>query len=138
MKKYSILLTAAALIVLAGCSTSVAVRDFEQNPIPQTSTITNSEADVEKGILKACIQLGWKCTPMSEGKIKGVLDIRTHQLTVDIAYDKTAYSINYKDSINLNYNGKKIHRQYVNWVSNLIRHIDAEMIQQRVNLLYIL
>ncbi|MEI8617992.1 hypothetical protein P4S63_15015 [Pseudoalteromonas sp. B193] len=65
---------------------------------------------------------------MSEGKIKGVLDIRTHQLTVDIAYDKTAYSINYKDSINLNYNGKKIHRQYVNWVSNLIRHIDAEMI----------
>ncbi|MFP3364833.1 hypothetical protein R0J93_14285 [Pseudoalteromonas sp. SIMBA_148] len=104
------------------------VRDFEQNPIPQTSTITNSEADVEKGILKACIQLGWKCTPLSEGKIKGVLDIRTHQLTVDIAYDKTAYSINYKDSINLNYNGKKIHRQYVNWVSNLIRHIDAEMI----------
>ncbi|MEI8617993.1 hypothetical protein P4S63_15020 [Pseudoalteromonas sp. B193] len=63
MKNYSILVTAVALTVLAGCSTSVAVRDFEQNPIPQTSTITNSEADVEKGILKACIQLGWKCTP---------------------------------------------------------------------------
>ncbi|WP_372761444.1 hypothetical protein [Pseudoalteromonas sp.] len=128
MKKQAAILIASTLLTLAGCSTSVPVRNFEQNPIPQTANIINSQADVATGILKACIQLGWKCAPVSEGKIKGVLDIRTHQLVVSIDYNQTQYAISYQDSINLNYNGKKIHRQYINWVTNLMRHIDAQMI----------
>ncbi|ASM55066.1 MULTISPECIES: lipoprotein [Pseudoalteromonas] len=128
MKKQTTLFIATALFALAGCSTSVPIKNFEQNLIPQTSKIINNTADVETGILKACIQLGWQCAPVSEGKIKGILNIRTHQLIVNINYDKTAYSINYQDSTNLNYNGSKIHRQYINWVTNLMRHIDAEMI----------
>jgi hypothetical protein len=128
MKKQAALLITSALLTVAGCSTSVPIRNFEQNPIPQTTQVVNSKADIETGILKACIQLGWQCTPISEGEIKAVLDIRTHQLVVNISFDKTTYSIRYQDSINLDYNGKKIHRQYVNWVTNLKRHIDAEMI----------
>lgn len=128
MKKQVAILISSALLTIAGCSTSVPIRNFENNPIPQTAKIVNNKTDIETGILKACIQLGWRCTPVSEGKIKAVLDIRTHQLVVNIDFDKTAYSINYQDSINLDYNGKKIHRQYVNWITNLMRHIDAEMI----------
>lgn len=128
MKKHSLLLVASALTFFVGCTTTVPIKDFEDHPIPQLSSANNDLQKIEKGIVKACIKLGWECTAQSAGIIKGVLNIRTHQLTVEIKFDETAYSVNYVNSKNLKYNGKKIHRQYVNWVTNLIRHIDAEMI----------
>ncbi|WP_286743842.1 hypothetical protein [Pseudoalteromonas sp. UBA2102] len=128
MKKHSLLLMASALTFFVGCTTTVPVKNFEDHPIPKISSTNSDLQQIEKGIVKACIKLGWECTPESEGVINGVLNIRTHQLTVAINFDETAYSVSYVSSKNLNYNGKKIHRQYVNWVTNLIRHIDAEMI----------
>ncbi|WP_462165639.1 hypothetical protein [Pseudoalteromonas sp. GB43] len=73
------------------------------------------------------MKLGWTCRSNAEGQILGKLDIRKHQLRVDITFNEQEYSIDYKDSINLDYNGKKIHRQYINWVTNLMRNIDAEL-----------
>ena len=41
MKKQTTLFIATALFALAGCSTSVPIKNFEQNLIPQTSKIIN-------------------------------------------------------------------------------------------------
>jgi hypothetical protein len=125
MKKIPLVI--AALLALSACSTSVPMRNFDSNPVPQTTNTPHTSETVKTNILKACIKLGWSCRSDQEGKILGKLDIRKHQLRVDISYNEKQYAINYKDSINLDYNGKKIHRQYVNWVSNLMRNIDAEL-----------
>ena len=76
------------------------------------------------------MKLGWICRANQEGKVLGTLDIRKHQLRVEISFNEKEYSIDYKDSINLDYDGKKIHRQYINWVTNLMRNIDAELAYQ--------
>lgn len=125
MKKAALALL--TLLTLFACSTSVPIRNFDANPVPQMASGQHDLESIKTNILKACIKLGWTCRSNAEGQILGKLDIRKHQLRVDITFNEQEYSIDYKDSINLDYNGKKIHRQYINWVTNLMRNIDAEL-----------
>ena len=64
-----------------------------------------------------------------DGHIQGNLLLRTHKAVVDINYDHSKYSITYKDSENLKYDGTDIHRNYNNWVINLTNKIDANVSQ---------
>jgi len=66
--------------------------------------------------------------PRSPGKVEGVLALRTHRAVVDIDYDTKVYSIKYKDSVNLDYDGKTIHKNYNGWVENLDRAIKSKLI----------
>ncbi|MCF7500555.1 MULTISPECIES: membrane lipoprotein lipid attachment site-containing protein [unclassified Pseudoalteromonas] len=118
------------LLTLSACSTSVPIRNFDSNPIPTVANKSHDLKSIENDILKACMKLGWTCRANQEGKVLGTLDIRKHQLRVEISFNEKEYSIDYKDSINLDYDGKKIHRQYINWVTNLMRNIDAELAYQ--------
>jgi len=88
-----------------------------------------SAADVQKAITRAGVRLGWQMNPVSPGKMQGTLVLRQHRAVVDIAYDAKSYSIKYKDSTNLNYDGSNIHRNYNGWVQNLERGIRAELSQ---------
>jgi hypothetical protein len=55
------------------------------------------------------------------------LDLRTHHAVVEIAYNAKSYSIAYKESNNLNYDGKSIHRNYNGWIHNLQNAINVEL-----------
>ena len=48
---------------------------------------------------------------------------------VDIKYDHKSYSIDYKDSTNLNHDAAKgqIHRNYNGWIQNLDKAIQAQL-----------
>jgi hypothetical protein len=46
---------------------------------------------------------------------------------IDIMYDKTKYSIHYKDSKNLNYDGTNIHTNYNGWIQRLDQTIQAQL-----------
>jgi hypothetical protein len=46
---------------------------------------------------------------------------------VDIAYTTTSYSINYKDSRGLDYDGSSIHSNYNGWVQRLDRAIARQL-----------
>ena len=72
--------------------------------------------------------MGWKTQIKSDTQILATLNIRKHELVVLITHDDKTVSIDYQNSINLKYNGKKIHRQYANWVTNLLRAIDVQNI----------
>ena len=61
------------------------------------------------------------------GHIIGTLNIRDHIAIVDITYNSDSYSITYKDSTNLNYNGTNIHRNYNNWINNLDNAIKVQL-----------
>ena len=100
------------------------------SPYSATSPVKDiSLKDMEKAILLACIQLKWKkCEVIELAHIEAVLHVRTHKLIVDITYSDKDYTIKYKDSTNLKYNGKKIHSAYQKWVLNLDKYIQTNLI----------
>ena len=52
---------------------------------------------------------------------------RDHRAVVDVRYDTKTYSIKYKDSSNLQYDGTSIHKNYNGWIQNLDNAIRARL-----------
>lgn len=121
LKKYSV--PAAVLFLIVAC-TAAPVMNIEQAPVTPTPA---SLSDVTKAITKAGVGLGWQMTPVAPGKMVGTLNIRDHRAVVDITYDLKSYSVKYKDSTNLNYDGTNIHRNYNGWITNLDKQIRANL-----------
>ena len=121
LKKYSV--PAAVLFLIVAC-TAAPVMNIEQAPVTPTPA---SLADVTKAITRAGAGLGWQMTPVAPGKMTATLTLREHRAVVDITYDLKTYSIKYKDSTNLNYDGTNIHRNYNGWITNLDKQIRANL-----------
>ena len=49
----------------------------------------------------------------------GTLNLRKHQVQVDITYTEETYSIIYRDSLNMKSDGVTIHKNYNVWVKKL-------------------
>lgn len=128
MKKLSVILLAIFIVTISGCKSTIPLHNYMNEKIVQYGQNTSTVESVERAIVKAGLLLGWKIDIQEQGKILATLDIRKHQLVVLITHDDKEFSIKYKDSTNLKYNGYKIHRQYANWVTNLIRTINAQNI----------
>ncbi len=129
MKKIYWLVLACMMVLVVGCKSTIPVRDYMNEPLVQYGDNAKSTMkSVEKSIVKGAVMLGWNTVVNSDSQITATLNIRKHKLVVDIFYDEKSFSVKYKDSVNLKYNGRKIHRQYANWVTNLIRSIKAQHI----------
>lgn len=128
MKKIITILASALLVLITGCKSTIPMPSYNDQPIATYGNNKSTLESVEKSIVRAAISLGWKTQKQSDGSIEATLDIRKHQLVVLITYDEKNISVNYVDSKNLKYDGKKIHRQYANWVTNLLRAINANNI----------
>lgn len=126
MKKFYVIILSLALVILAGCKSTIPVPQYVDQPVAQYGTETSTTKDIERSIIRGATSLGWKTKIKSKGEILATLDIRKHQLVILIKHDDKNLTVNYQSSINLKYDGKKIHRQYANWVTNLLRAIDAQ------------
>ena len=115
-----ILVPAIALLVV-GCRASTPVYDVQSAPIVASRALSMTE--VEQSIRVAGAGLGWQMVPRGAGSVEGTLLLRTHRAVVDIKYDTKSYSIKYKDSSNLQYDGSTIHSNYNGWIQNLERAI---------------
>ncbi len=125
MKHLKIILFGAALVFtlgLMGCRTAP-VYNVEQSPIAVSAQATLK--DIKKVIIVAGVGLGWKMQENAPGLITGTLNLRKHTAVVEIPYSMTDYSILYKDSAELGYDGSSIHKNYNGWVQNLDRAIQA-------------
>ena len=60
----------------------------------------------------AAAQGGWSIQPVRYGLLRGTNAWRSHQMTVDIAFDVRTFSIRYANSVNLDYDGARIHTAY--------------------------
>jgi hypothetical protein len=113
-------------LVLAACRTAP-IQDVVDAPVVvDRSDYTVDE--VRRAILRAGTGLGWNMQPASSNAIIGTLNIRQHMAQVEITYDKRSYSIRYRDSENLQYDGQTIHNNYNGWVQHLDRAIKRELI----------
>lgn len=112
-------------LALFGCKSTIPVPQYQNIPLANYNDQQNSTEQVAKSIEVGAKSLGWTTKRRAEGEIVATLDIRKHQLVVLVKHDAHQVSIEYLSSINLKYDGKKIHRQYANWVTNLLRAIEA-------------
>ncbi len=126
MKKIYFLAAFVALVALTGCKSTIPVPQYVDQPVAQYGDTKSTVKDVERSIIRAAASLGWKTKVKSEGEILATLDIRKHQLVVLIKHDDKNLTVEYQSSLNLKYDGEKIHRQYANWVTNLLRAIDVQ------------
>lgn len=67
------------------------------------------------------------CRKSPISNMVGTLNLRSHMAQVDIRYTTTSYSITYRDSKDLNYDGSNIHRNYNNWIRNLDQAIKQQL-----------
>ena len=110
------------VVLLAGCRTAP-IYNVESSPVPASANLTRKQ--VGNVIEREATVLGWHVERQAPGRMVATLELRRHVAVVDILYDDKQFSIHYKDSKVLNYDGKKIHRNYNNWIHNLQRRITA-------------
>jgi len=123
MKTWTLVI-AVVLLLLGGCRTADL---YNVRGAPGSSKAV-SLGDVETAIRRAGHRLGWQIVPQGPGRAEGTLVLREHRAVVDITYDTKSYSILYKDSSNLNYDGKTIHSNYNGWIQNLDKAISKELL----------
>lgn len=123
LTKTILLLGLATLLLMTACRTTP-VHNVELAPVPTTPEKQQlALLQVEKAIVLAGNSLGWSTTVQSPGVITATIRLRDHFAAVNITYSPSNYSINYKDSTNLKYDGKTIHSNYNGWIDNLDRAI---------------
>ncbi len=120
--------------LLVSCRTT-GVLNITNQPIPVYESTRLTVGQVRQAILDAGKERGWIMSDVNSNQIKAVLDKRNTQAVVLINYNSQNYSINYSNSINLEYNGTSINRHYNDWVTYLSRSIDFNLakIAQKVN-----
>jgi hypothetical protein len=121
-----IVVAVAALMLGACAGTGVPVQNVIESPVVSNKPNPSMD-DVRQAILRAGAGLGWQMRAERPGHIVGTLALRTHLAVVDIDYNPKAYSIKYKDSTNLEYNGSTIHRNYNAWIERLDRAVKTQL-----------
>ena len=120
-------IVASVLVMFAvGCRGSVPVYNVTNTPVA-ASKPNPSLDEVGKAIQRAGVQLGWQMKETKPGLMVGTLNLRKHVAVVDVNYSAKSYSITYKDSTELQYDGNGIHPNYNGWVQNLDKGIRAQL-----------
>lgn len=66
----------------------------------------------------------WSVAKVEEGYLKAEIHVRKHFAAIDIRYTPESYSITYRDSEVLRYDGTKIHRNYNKWIKLIEQEAD--------------
>ena len=92
---------------------------FSNGPL---ETLSEAAGDIRR----AATFLGWTVEEKGPNEILATNRKGKHAAVVTIRFDKKKFSINYRNSVLLDYDGAKIHKLYNLWVADLERTIQAE------------
>jgi hypothetical protein len=76
---------------------------------PGSGGMAERESQIRRA---AATQNGWTIQPVRYGLLRATNSWRSHQMTVDISFDVRTFSIRYANSVNLDYDGARIHTAY--------------------------
>jgi hypothetical protein len=89
--------------------------------------------EIKRAFMVGGARRGWTFTDAGPDKMIATVVVRTHTLVMELTYEPGKYSLKYKDSIDLEFKddaGKRtIHRAYVNWNTNLMNDVRAELMR---------
>jgi hypothetical protein len=122
-----VLFVAFAAAALAAC-TIQPIHNVKGAPVETPGGKPPTLAEVEKAVVRAGTALGWKMQPVRPGVMVGTLNLRRHSAIVDVTFDTRTFNITYKDSVELDYDGTNIHRNYNGWIQNLDKGIRAQLL----------
>lgn len=116
------------LPVLVAVGGGIGLGACRQQPIYEASngqfqgrgSLAEREALIRRA---AASQGGWSVQSMRPGLLRATNTWRSHQMTVDIAFDVRTFTIRYVNSVNLDYDGARIHQNYNSRVQALERAI---------------
>jgi hypothetical protein len=113
----------------------------------KTPSLTEVKAAIERAANTARGE-AWEIAEVAPGKLVGTLNVQgKHSIRVNIVFNQSAYSVTYKDSVNMNYgpgaetdrdpadpriirslpgNQLVIHANYNRWVKALVNNIRFE------------
>ncbi len=121
-KIFAIIFIAA---LLGACRTATILEVKDATVVSNAANL--SKEDVRKAIVRAGGSLGWQLKDNGPDAMIGTLALRDHVAVVDIPYSAKQYSITYKSSTNLNYDGTTIHSNYNGWIQNLHKAINIQL-----------
>jgi hypothetical protein len=126
MRLVGMALSVAAL-ALAGCATTEPINNVLNAPLSYPQDKPLSQSEVQRAIIDAGKGLGWAMQTTGPGRVTGRLMLRSHVAEIDIEHNAKTYSIQYRDSQNLDARDGLIHKQYNHWVVNLDKAIQAQV-----------
>ena len=121
-----LLASALLAVFLTGCATSQPINNITETPVPRL--VTASQDQVGKAIISAVNARGWRVIKDEPRLIEASINVRSHRADVSIPYSEKGYSIEYKNSVNLDHSDDMIHRNYNKWVTLLDRQIQQELL----------
>lgn len=114
-----VLVAVGAGIGLGACR-GQPIYDSAEGQFQGRGTLAEREALIRRA---AASQPGWSVQSMRPGLLRATNTWRSHQMTVDIAFDIRSFTIRYVNSVNLDYTGAQIHQNYNERVRALERAI---------------
>ena len=113
---------AMATFLLAGCVT-VPIIDVDTTGLSIPASVDPTMQQVKKAIYKGAVDEGWSVRRLTLGRLEAEIYVKRYKAVVRIIHDTKTFSIKYKDSRNLRYDGAEIRRAYNKWGLRLRRSI---------------
>ena len=124
LKQLALVAFFTSVFAFVGCGGGAPVLNINNHPVAPKSGSKNVK-DIKRTIVLAGSRLGWQMHPVRPGLVRATRFSQGFMAKVDISYTSQSYSITYKDSSNLKYDGQKIHGRYNQWIKQLHKHIRA-------------
>ncbi len=119
-------LLALLLTAVLGCGGLTPPQTFDE-PV---NNPTLTQAGMKSAIEEAGMRRDWKMKDTAPGQMQGALTVRSHTIVVDIFYTANNFKITYRDSVNMDFDGTKIHPNYNVWVKELADGIKVLAVSQ--------
>lgn len=118
----------AALFIADAAARTEAIANFQNLPIKRQMSTLEARDRIISGAGRHLVR-PWTMIDAGDGKLIGRLNVRKHQVVVEVTYSESQYSILYKDSTRLDYDARdrSINAMYNVWVRELQDALDQEL-----------
>lgn len=106
-----------AALLLAACQ-NAPIYQVTSRPVPLTAQ-NLSMGQIERAIILAGQGRGWRMERVSPGTLRAVQVAPKYSATIDIVYDRKAYSIRHVGSSGMRERDGTVHPHYNFWIRNL-------------------
>ena len=121
-----------AIAAFCGCLSTSSGGGEEIMSIEDCKVTLSGTRTMKEVVVAAAHGKMWMPEERGDNTVRCTLDVRGHQVVVDVVFTDTSFSIRYISSQNMDYDAatRRINRKYNQWVRNLRREIAGQAIKR--------